>query len=424
MRVPLPNTAARVLWVSGVLLLVVAYVFTCTTQFVAAYLSERPGLKTLRWAVRLEPDNAEYHYLEGRYYWLVERDARAAVPSYRAAVSRNPHNAQYWFDLAAAYEFLDYTSGQRDAIDHAIRVDPTTPNVAWQAANFYVVQGDMDKAMTEFRIVLANDPQMTNIALPLIWRLEPNVDALLQRVIPPVADVYVSFLEYLVTQKQLTAANTVWTRLAQLHEPVARQSLFTYIRALLGDGQVGQARTVWQQAATLCDLSAYQPTSENLVINGDFSLNVLNGGFDWLYDRSPQVGLTLDPTQPHNGNRSLLISFDASGISDAGIRQAVPVEPSTGYQFSAYYRAEGLYGAGGLRFSVQDVYDGTTYFASDDLQNVDFWKQVGGDFVTGPQTKLLVVHIQRVPPGPIKGKLWIDGIRLMPKRAQPTVLQR
>jgi tetratricopeptide (TPR) repeat protein len=412
---------ARTLLVLATLLLAVAYIAICATRFAAAYLSGRPELTRLRWAVRLEPDNAEYRYLEGRYYRLVVRDANAALPSYRAAVSLNPHNARYWFDLAAAYQFLDYTDGQRDALEHALRADPTTPEVAWQAANFYVVQGDMDNAMKEIGIVLAYDPQLTSVALPLCWRLKPDIDALLRDVIPPTVGVYASFLDYLVSQKQLAAANKVWVRLTQLHQPVERQSVFSYIRGLLSDGEVEQARTVWQQAASLSDLSAYQPTSENLIINGDFSLDILNGGFDWLYNRSPQVGLTLDPTRPHTGNRSLLISFDASSIRDAGIRQAVPVSPNTTYQFSAYYRAEGLYGAGGVQFSVQDVYDGTTYFVSDDMENVDFWKQVGGDFVTGPQARLLVVHIQRAPPGPIKGKLWIDGVRLMPKAVHPAV---
>ena len=33
--------------------------------------------------------------------------------------------------------------------------------------------------------------------------------------------------------------------------------------------------------------------------------------------------------------------------------------------------------------------------------------------MTGPDTRLLVLHIARVPAGsPIKGRLWIDGVHL------------
>ena len=59
------------------------------------------------------------------------------------------------------------------------------------------------------------------------------------------------------------------------------------------------------------------------------------------------------------------------------------------------------------------LYTAATYFTSDELKNADFWKEVSGTFTTGPDTKLLLLRIQREPPGlPIKGKLWIDSIRL------------
>jgi len=197
---------------------------------------------------------------------------------------------------------------------------------------------------------------------------------------------------------------------------VERRYVFDYIRYLIALQQVDQARLVWQQAASLCGLSAYQPTSENLVVNGDFSLEVLNGGFDWLYQRSPEVSLTMDPTQTHTGNRSLSLIFDSRGMNDAGILQMIPVQPNTNYEFSFYFKAENMQGAGGPQFVMQDFYSGITYFSSENLKDADFWKRSSGDFRTGPDTKLLILHIQRVPNGsPIKGKLWIDGIHLAAK---------
>ena len=62
---------------------------------------------------------------------------------------------------------------------------------------------------------------------------------------------------------------------------------------------------------------------------------------------------------------------------------------------------------------LQDSVHGTSYFSSDALTDADYWKSVSGDFTTGPDTKLLLLRVQRFPAGsPIKGKLWIDGIRL------------
>jgi tetratricopeptide (TPR) repeat protein len=420
MRIRINHAAGKIVLLTVVSLLATGYTVLAAAQFLAAYLSGRPELSSLQRAVWLEPGNAEYRFRVGRYLRLVDGNASAAAASYRAAVSLNPHQARYWFDLAATYQLLGYTDGQKDALEHAIDADPNTPEVAWQAANFYIVQGDMGKAMKELRVVLANDPYLPAVALPLCWRIEPDIDVLLRDVIPPLASVYGPFVRYLVAHKELPAANKVWARLVDLHEPVDRPYVLDYVRNLLMNKDVDQAQLVWQQAAKLSDLSNYQPTSQNLVVNGNFSLDMLNGGFDWLYEHSRQVELLLDPTQAHLGQRSLLITFDAQSVNDAGIREVVPVKPNTGYEFSAYYRAEDLEGAGGPRFAVQDVFDGTTYFASDDLQNIGFWKDVTGTFITGPQTKLLVIHVPRVPPGPIKGKLWIDGVRLTQKAVEPT----
>ncbi len=386
----------------------------CRPRLRRSSFSTRPDLANLQRAVRWQPGNADYRHRLGRYLFLVQRAPEAAVEAYRAAVALDPHQARYWFDLAGAYQLLGNTEEQKAALERGLVADPTTPDLAWEAGNFYLVQGETDKALREFRVVMESDPSLPPAALKLCWRVKPDVDALLRDVVPPTPAVYSMFLDFLVSQKETAAAAKVWTQLAQLRQPLPPPLAFTYIRYLVAQHEVDQARLVWQQAATLCGLSAYQPSPENLIVNGDFSLNVLNGGFDWQYHQSKEVSLALDPTQSHGGHRSLLITFDAQKIDDAGIGQLVPVQPSTGYDFSAYFKANDIQGAGGPRFALQDLYTATTYFASDELKNADFWKEVSGSFTTGPDTRLLLLRIQREPPGmPIRGKLWIDTLRLV-----------
>lgn len=410
MRIPLTSPARKISLVLASALLLAGYLWLVSREFGAAFFSGRPDLASLQKAVRWEPGNADYRHRLGRYLSLIQGSPEAAVLSFRDAVGLNPYQARYWFDLAGAYQLLGDTEAQKAALERGIIADPTTPELAWEAGNFYLVQGDTDKALREFRVVMESDPYLPLAALNLSWRVKPDVDALLD-VVPP--GMYPTFVEFLASKKQTEAAAKVWTRVAQLRQPVAQSVVFDYIRYLVGQHEVDQARLVWQQAATLCGLSAYQASPENLIVNGDFSLNVLNGGFDWQYHQSKEVSLALDPTQSHGGHRSLLINFDAQTISDAGIGQVVPVKPSTAYEFSAYFKANDFEGAGGPRFALQDVYTEKTYFTSDELKNADFWKQVSGTFTTGPDTKLLLLRILRDPPGiPIRGKLWIDSVRL------------
>jgi tetratricopeptide (TPR) repeat protein len=416
MRIPLQSPARKTCLLGASLALAAVNLGFATTQYLAAYFSERSDLVSLQRAVKLQSGNADYRYRLARYFVWVQ-NPQAAVESYRAAVRLNPHQARYWFDLAAVYQQLDNTDAQKDALEHAIIADPKTPEFAWEAAHLYVMQGDPEKALRELRVVLENDLSLSWPALQLCLRISPYLDTILHEVLPPNPSVYFAFLESLMAQKDTAAAAKVWAQLAALHQPLEKRRVFDYMRYLIEHQEVDQARLVWQQAASLCGLSAYQPSSENLVVNGDFSLEILNGGFDWLYHKSRDVALALDPTKSRSGHRSLSIAFDGRGIEDAGIRQLIPVRPNSDYEFTAYFKAEDMQGVGGPRFAIQDLYSQNTYLVSEELKDAAFWKQVNGTFTTGADTKLLVLRVQRVPAGsPIRGKLWIDGVRLLQKQ--------
>jgi tetratricopeptide (TPR) repeat protein len=411
-KIALHGPAMKLVFLGTCLLFAAVYIGLVAREFLADYFSRKLDLASLQTASRLQPGNAEYQYRLGHYFLQTQQEPETAVQFFKAATVLNPHNAGYWLELSRTYRRLANGDQQKDALRHAIAADPSTPDVAWDAANFYWALGDTDRALQEFRVVLANDPY-SFAALERCWRITPDVDALMRDVIPRNAEVYSSFLDYLVSRNEPAAAARVWTQMVQLQQAVEPRHVFDYVRYLIDHRDVERAHQAWQQAGSLCDLSGYEPSPENLVVNGDFSLPVLNGGFDWLYEKLSDVSLALDPTESHAGHRSLSIIFDSRGIEDAGIRQLIPVQPNTKYDFSAYFKSENLEGAGGPRFLLADQFTGASYFASEELKDEGFWKQVGGTFETGADAELLVLRIQRVPAGnAIRGKLWIGGVRL------------
>jgi hypothetical protein len=504
------------------------YVFVAGRLFVASIFAEKPEVASLQRAARLDTSNADYRNHLGRYYALVARDPGAAIEPYRAAVQLNPHSARYWFDLASAYQVLGDVANQTWALEHAIEADPTTPDVAWEAANFFLVQGDNEEALREFHVVLESEPTMANLAIQFCWRINPDVDMLLRDVVPAQSASYLAFLNLLTTPKRValststspsnhggknwvytfadpearagsnawvgalvtlsgyggdasgndvratitastpntfeivnpngTAASTtanpdstpvlmisrvfadspalpisganpetaatakVWDKLmatSGASQSFELRYVYEYLEYLLNNKDVSQARLVWQQAAPRFGLSSYLPSRNNLVVNGDFSLEVLNGGFDWQYQKQQSVTLTLDPSEPHGGgNRSLLIAFDGPGVTDAGIRQFITVQPGTTYAFSAYYKNGDFEGAGGPHITLQDAYTKAVVYDSDELKEAGAsWKKVADEFTTGDDCRLLILHVRRLPEGsPIRGKLWVDDFRLAVKR--------
>ena len=145
MEIPLNSASRKRLVIGAGATLCLIYVFLAGRLFVASLYGgdiSRRNTETRESATGgpSRPSNADYRNNLGRYYALVAGDPAAAIEPYRAAVQLNPHSARYWFDLASAYQVLGdrYISNQTRALEHAIEADPTTPDVAWEAANFYL----------------------------------------------------------------------------------------------------------------------------------------------------------------------------------------------------------------------------------------------------------------------------------------------
>jgi tetratricopeptide (TPR) repeat protein len=416
MKIPFNTPVRKGLTAAFAAVFALAYMTLAGSQFVASWLGGRVDLKSLQWAARLDPGNADYRNHLGRYYDLVTRDPNSAVAQYKAAVQLNPHSARYWFDLASAYQVLGDTGNQTSSLEHAIQADATTPDVAWEAANLYLVQGENEKALREFRVVIANDPSLGYAAIQFCWRIEPDVDGLLRDVIPAHADALATFLSLLESKGDTNGSIKVWNSLIQTHQPFEQGSANEYVRFLIQHKEVDQAVLAWKQITNRFGLSAYLPSSENLIVNGDFNYNILNAGFDWHYEKQSSVLLTLDPSDFHAGRRSLLITFDGPGIVESGIYQLVAVQPNTTYDFTAYYKNSEMEGAGGPHFTVQDMYTQAVYYESEELKDTGFWKAAYGEFTTSPDCKLVLLHIRRLPAGnPMRGKLWVDNFRLTRK---------
>lgn len=416
MKISLQTATRKWLAAALALLFAAGYLGLTGREFLASWFGSRPELRSLQRAAWLDPNNADYRNHLGRYYDLVVRDPLTAIGHYRAAVELNPHAARYWFDLAGAYQVLGDTANQTTALEHAIQADSMTPDVAWEAANLYLVQGEKEKALHEFRIVLANDPSLANSAVQLCWRIYPDVDLMLRNVVPNNSDAYIAFLTLLEDKKEAAGSVKVWNALIASQQPFELRRAYEYLHFLILHKAVDDASQVWQQTTSRFGLSSYLPSPANLIVNGTFNLDVLNAGFDWQYQKQSGVTLMLDPRDFHSGRRSLLITFDGPGINDAGIYQTVPVEPNAAYEFSAFYKNGEIEGAGGPHFTVQDFYSQAVYYDSDELKDAAFWKSAVGEFTTPPDCKLVVVHVRRLPEGsPIRGKLWVDDFRLRRK---------
>jgi tetratricopeptide repeat protein len=414
MAIPLANRR-RVQFAIAVSVVACVYILLVGKEFAASVFASSAELPKLERAVRLSPGNADYRHRVGRYYAFVAGDPRAAIVNYQAAVALNPHDARYWLDLAGAYQVSGDPDGQRAALDRALQAEPTAPDVAWEAANFFLIDGDIDRALREFHVVIENDIYRADAALRTCWRVRPDADALLRDVVPARTDSLIQFLALQASQQETEGVIKAWERLASLHQKFPNRYLYDYVQYLIGARRPDAAMAAWEQAAGVLGISAYLPTDDNLIVNGDFGLDILNGGFDWTYVNRTGVQPLLDPSNFREGHRSLSLTFLGPGINDAGIQQLIPVRGATTYDFSAYYKSADFEGAGGPQIVLRDAYTGTPLYVSATLNDADFWKEAHSKVTTPASTSLLVLTIERFPPGAaIKGKLWLNDFTLAP----------
>ena len=413
-QILLATPAKKYLACAVCLLPVVLYIAVAAIHFQANRLSSRPSLASLQLASRLDPWNDQYRALIGEYYLLIPRKPSIAATFFDSALALNPRASRSWLDLAAAFQLLGRPHEQMAALANALAFDPKTPQTAWEAANSYTTLGETDMALKAFRLVMEGSPSLQPAALEYCWRLRPNAKALLRETVPMNGPAPAAFLELLTSKNESTAATEVWDNIVRNRQSIEPKDLLNYVQFLIGNHDFASLTHVWLDGTKLAGLADYQSSPANLVVNGNFRLPILNAGLDWRYQQSPEVSLALDPAQSSSGLGSLRLAFDSRGLEDGGIRQYIPVVPNTRYEFSSFVKSDQLQGAGGPHFVIEDFISGADYFSSEILATDGSWKQCTGEFITGPDARLVTLRIKRIPAGDaIRGTLWIDSVRLV-----------
>jgi hypothetical protein len=406
------SSASRLSWKILWLVLLSAYVGFVVRDYTAYRLAASHQRGALERAVALDPSDAGYHNRLGYYLMFSDQRPDLAIPQYRTAVALNSHIADYWLELASAYELTGAGEEQARALDQAYQVDPKTPEVSWEVANAFLMRGDEQKAFGMFRTALQSDLWRVRPTLQICWFATHDID-MVSEALPPVPTVYLEFLKLLVAERNTDAAERVWSQLIALKKPFDIPLAMPYLEYLITQHQIGYAQAAWNDLArTDPSFLSYLPSVSNLVVNGGFEAKPLNMGFDWRYEGRPHVTVALDSEQFHKDSRSLSISFDGEAVVDTGLSQFVALDPNSPYTFTAYVKTDAIFAAHGPQFVISDAYaQQSPLLLTEELLGTSSWRQIRGSFNTGPSTDLISLKIVRpLGAGRITGRLWVDDV--------------
>jgi tetratricopeptide (TPR) repeat protein len=422
----LSSSVARVFLVVAAFLLAAALSYSSIRNARAAH---NAGLQTLQGyekAAQLESGNPLNWYLLG-HYWLFnleEPDTGRAISAYRTSLALDPRSANTWMDLAAAYESQGDLQEAREAFSHATRAYPLSAEVSWRYGNFLLRQGDLPQAFSEIRHAVEVDPQRAAEAFSRSWRVDPDIQAILDKVLPPSAPVYLDAIRELDFSEEVAPALSVWSRLVTLHPHLKLGDVFPFIDMLLRTHHTAEARRVWDQAANLAGLQPPGDPSGSVLWDGGFETGVRGGGFSWVFAPSlAGVQITLDTTTKHSGNQSLRLGFDGKrNVNFSDVCHFAQVQPNTTYRLSGWLRTQALTTNQGIRFRLIWRENGqATSLDTSDVHGTQPWTKIEMPWTPPKDVQSVQVCISRNPADEfnirIQGTAWVDDVSLVPQSA-------
>jgi tetratricopeptide (TPR) repeat protein len=420
----LSNPAARLALIFFAFALAMALAFSSIRNALAAHYSGMDTRNGYERAAQLERRNPETWLLLGRYwqYNLEEPDAQRAISAYRTSVSLDPRSANTWLDLATAYESEGDLAAARESFLQAQRVYPQSAEVSWRYGNFMLRHDELPAAFAEIRHSVSLDPKRAAEAFSRCWRIDPDIQAILDHVLPPSAPVYLATIRELDADAAIDPALAVWDRLLTIHPALLLNAVIPFTDSLIQAHRIDDAQRVWDQAAALSDTPPTSDPAGSILWDGGFETGVTGGGFAWNLG-PPTLGVqaNFDSKEKRSGQHSLRLGFDGRrNVNFEDVCHLVHVQPGISYRFSAWVRTEALTSDQGIRFRLEwleNSHSGST--ETTDVHGTQPWTEISLPWTAAPGVRQLRVCVRRHPSDDfasrIHGTAWIDDVSLTPQ---------
>lgn len=400
--------------------------YLAVRQGVGAWYYRQGSPEAVQTAIRWDPANPQYYNGLGNLNHFYSNAANPAgtVRLFETAARLSPNNAQYWADLGASYDWAGRPVDALQALERAQELFPDSPDINWRLANFYIREGRVSDGLHSLRKVLMADSISRQQVFALSTGATNDNKAILDQMLPLRTPIYFDFLNFRLQSGDIDDAKQVWARVMKLNLPFNVPEALPYLDGLIQYKEFGALSNAWMTLAKRFPAEIQARISPpNLITNGDFALNLLNGGLDWRVIPVDGVSAAVDDSDSPAGAHSLRISFDGSqNVNYGGVYQFVPVQPNTRYRFTASAKVQDITTDSGPRIQIFDAYDMSKLFVSTgNLVGTAGWSQQQVDFTTGPATKLIIVRVARPVSqkfdNKIAGSFWISQVSLDPAGA-------
>lgn len=366
------------------------------------------------WLCPLELSGSRSYELQRE---ILSGRADHARAEFERALRLDPASPYAWADFGEA----TLNSSQRElstySFARAVAAAPNSPSILMRAGNGAFILGDARQTMYYMSRVLWNS-ESAEYHPPVFLtysRLNVPLSQVLSFGIPQTRWAAGSFLRFLMGRGQVPEAEATWQWI--LGHSLADDTLpAEYVGFLIDHNEEGRAAETWY-ALTRTEMPGYR--RNNWVFNGSFERAPRPSPLDWRIESTDDVSAMRFEGAAHEGVWSVQLVFAGKeNVNYHQLFQQTILYPGK-WRAEAFVRTEGLTTDQGLSLHIYDALQPPRLnVSSDNLVGTHDWTRLERLFEVGRRTSLVRIEIGRQPSqkidNRIAGRAWIDSVKLAP----------
>jgi hypothetical protein len=364
-------------------------------------------------SIRLSPADAEAHFVRAEVLKTTGATTQA-VTELERAVALRPRDYFLWLELGLTRDQTADTAGALLAFNEAVRLAPHYAQPLWQRGNLLLRSGRYDQAFDDLRRAAESNPDLLPNLIDLAWGFskgDPKVTEQLAQI--ATGKMRIAFARFLAKHGKTRETLEQFRAAGSVPDPTRRE----LVQQLIALNAFAAAFELWKGGEGVG--KDHQLSS---VYDGGFEgpLSLEKVAFGWRIPRNLQgVNMSLDPTQPHSGSKSLRMDFAGDSNAESSlVSQLILVEPSSRYRISFAARTQDIV-TGGMPLAIVNDAAGEQKRLGQSAslrQGSNDWQMFSFEFTAEPATKAVVLSLQRknctTSPCPIFGSVWLDSFSI------------
>lgn len=378
--------------------------------------ADKNAAEIAQFSVNLAPDDPAANWLlaDTKKEIFSPDESSSTINNYKKVVKLSPFDYRWWIELGRAFEQADKNEEAEKAYLRAVELAPDYTNPHWQLGNFYLRRNRSDEAFAELKKAAETNPIYRDQVFSLAWDYYNQDKNKLEQIAGDKPIVRAGLARFYAAKELAGDALRVWNMLS----PEKKQENTAYAKVI---AQAFYEKRIYPQALEFYRGLGIEPDAKAEIIqNAGFEKpigEIKDTYFGWRVSPAEKMEVKLDPTQKHEGNRSLRVSFNGYFAPTLyNITQIVIVEPSAKYRLTFWLRTENLKSGGNPTLEIYNAVNDTNIATSAPFPtDTTDWQQIKMEFTAPPDTQSVAIRTSRVFCGevcPIVGTFWYDDFRL------------